>query len=320
MYGGFVSLVTHKNVTGFHLLPRSKVTGSSPTNSQHLWQSFPTESNPPTPIETKYTIWACSRFNRLNLPSETEFVQRVQQATNSKEKFSLLKDVKHECYYDILGEVIKVYDGATGVVSLYLSDYTANSFFFNYAWGQDDSDLAGRDGDVYGYTKSKRKSDQEWPGPYGKLTLQMTLFDEHAEFIRSNQDHIVNKWVLFKNVQIKYGKNGKKLEGFLRGDRMSFPGKVSIQIMETPKDSDIINPRWKEGIRRKYDWWKKFKEQKQQILDEAAGLGGKRKHENEEGSTKSGKQRRQEKRAAAFAKVAAAEARVVEKLDINKNS
>lgn len=280
-----------------------------------LWQNYPRSgSHFPTPPETLYVAWSYSHIDELYLPDTVEFQVRAQQAMNVKEKFSLLKDAKPDTFHDILGEVIKIYDGP-GMVTVYFSDYTANSLFYNYAWGGGGL-IETRDGDKYGYIPSKPKSAKDWPGPFGKMTIQITMFDGHADFIR---DQIkVNQWLLLKNVQLKYGRMGGCLEGVLRGDRGAFEGKVQIQIMEPSEEPEDNNVRWKEAVRRKHEWWKKFEKQKQDILNEA-GLGDKRKRGVEVVKKKS-KQRRKELRAAAGAKAANHDTKLPEPLDLNENS
>lgn len=233
-----------------------------------------------------------------------------------KHKFCLLKDVKPDSFYDILGEVVKVYEGS-GSMTVYLSDYTANNLFYNYVWGNAGA-AEPRDGDEFGYIKSKSKTAKEWPGPYGKMSIQITLFDNHADLIRDEKVH-AKQWLLLKNVQIKFGRMGGCLEGVLRGDRGAFEGKVQVRIIEQSGEPDQIDIRWKDAVRRKHEWWKKFEKQKQDILDEAAGLGDKRKR-GVDVVTKNARQRRKELRAAAEAKVAEAEARVAKRLDLNDNS
>jgi protection-of-telomeres protein 1 len=315
MWNGGISLLANY-ASEFHLLSASKIPRTLPQHSSVPWQSTPPlKSRLPTPTETSYVIWANSRIGELLLPEQEEFQSKSMKAMNVKDKFSLLKDVKPERFYNILGEVIRVYDGSAGTATLYISDYTANTLFYNNVWG--DGATEARDGDEFGYLKPKSRKPKDWPGPYGKMSIQLTLYDGHADFVREKVK--VNQWVLLNNVQMNFGKMGGCLEGFLRGDRDAFEGKVQVQVMEQSEEPDENDARWKEAVARKYQWWKKFKQQKQAILDEAAGLGDKRKRDDEEPLMNS-KQRRQERRAAAEAKVANAEAKVAKKFDLNENS
>jgi protection-of-telomeres protein 1 len=272
-----------------------------------------------------YVLWANDHVEEIALPSDHEYHERLIQANKpNKDKFSLLKHVNPNHFYDILGEIIKLHDSLQ-CMTLYLSDYTGNKNFFEYSEGADGIDGQGQEGDEYGYLKPKRKED--WPGPHGKLTIQLTLFDEHAQFVRERVKE--NTWVLMKNVQIKYGKTGGILEGFMRGDG----GKMNVTIVKVPgaaKDLQRSNeeedlrckenddPRFKGAVQRKMDWKKKFEKKHLGKLVESAGP--KRKHDDEGPSKSNSKKRREEKRAAGLKKIAAEETKTRLRLNLNENS
>jgi hypothetical protein len=108
---------------------------------------------------------------------------------------------------------------------------------------------------------------------------------------------------------------GGVLEGFLRGDQ----GRIGVKVIrqaEEPGENDV---RWVEAVKRKHQWWKRFKAQRKAILDESAD-GGNKKRVGEEPKKSNSKKRRREKRAAAEKKAAATEAKAMEQLDLNENS
>jgi protection-of-telomeres protein 1 len=247
----------------------------------------------------------------LDIPSDHEFEEKGKQAMNVKDKFSLLKDVKPGGFYNILGEVIKVHEVSSQAVAVYLSDYTENSQFYNHVSAADGADSEARDGDEFGYTKSKtKKTTNSWPGPYGKRSIQLTLYDGHANFLRDSVK--VEDWVLLKNVQIKYGKIGGVLEGYLRGDREAFEGQVRVQIMEQVEEPNDNDERWRAAVQRKLEYKEKQEKQEKQ------NSGGKRKHDDAE--PKNSKERRNAKRAATDKKVTASATKAKEKLGLNENS
>lgn len=270
-------------------------------------------------------LWAIDHVEEIALPSDHEYQERLIQANKSnKDKFSLLKHVNPNHFYDLLGEIIKLHDSLQ-CLTVYLTDYTANKNFFEYSEGIDGNDSQGQEGDEYGYLKPKRRDD--WPGPHGKLTIQLTLFDEHAQFVRERVKE--NTWVLVKNVQIKYGKTGGVLEGYMRGDG----GKMNVTIVKVPggaKDLQRSNeeedlrcketddPRFKEAVQRKMDW--KKKSEKKQLGKTVESVGAKRKHDGEGPPKSNSKKRREEKRAAALKKVAAEETKTKQRLNLNENS
>jgi protection-of-telomeres protein 1 len=312
MWSGSVSLLGNY-ATEIHVLQTKKIPEAISEAPKVPWQSYSYDSqnHRPTTVETSYVMWA-KNHGGLDLLSDTEFNEKKDRAMKVKDKFSLLKDVKDTCYYNILGEVIRVYDGSSNTVTVYLSDYTANSKFYNHAWGEGGEAVATT-GDKYGYLRpfSKPKAAKDWPGPYGKMCIQITLFDEHAIYVRESVK--VNQWVFMKNVHMKFGKTGGILEGDLHGDC----GKILVSVMEQADDPDgSVDEKWKKAVGRKLEYEQKFKKQKQDIQR----LGDKRKVGGEEPAKLNNKMRRKAERAAGLKKGAAAETRVMTNLDLNENS
>ncbi|KAF2190160.1 hypothetical protein K469DRAFT_699768 [Zopfia rhizophila CBS 207.26] len=145
------------------------------------------------------------------------------------QKLSLIKDLESGNFYDIRGQVVKVYSEITGV-DLYITDYTENNGLVLH---QDPQELANEDD---GYTPS---SVQKWQGPFGQLTLAIRLYDPHAAWATSNIRE--GDFVYVRNVRTKFGKSNK-LEGALHSDRDN-PLKVDIRKLTTQSDIDDINKR-----------------------------------------------------------------------------
>lgn len=316
MRNGVPSLLSSFS-TEFYLLPASRIPTATSgfSGSESLWQSYLSKRRSPTAAETAHVILANAQIPGMDLPSPQEFQEKSKQSVRVRDKFCLLTDVKPDGFYDILGEAIKIFDSSPETVTVYLSDYTENAKFYHYNWEEGKSS-GSRDGDEYGYAKSRPKGAKDWPGPYGKKTIQLTLYDGHADFVREQVK--VGNWVQLRNVQIKFGKIGGCLEGYLRGDRESLDGKVQVEIMKQSLESHENDPRWKEAVRRKWDEEEKFKLQKKQhLLEKAAGTKRKR---HEESTKSNSKTRRKERRAVAEGKAAAADATIMRKLDLNENS
>jgi hypothetical protein len=312
-WSGSVCLLTHWE-TVFHILPSSKIPESASLASSAPWRGYSGKNGgdpaSPTISETAYVIWAKSQ-SEITLPTTTEFQQKVLRSANIKDKFCLMRDAKENSFCDTIGEVIKVHDSGFDKVTIYFSDYTTNSMFYNYPWNEGQDETEDQDGDDYGYVKAKKKATGEWPGPFGKFCIQLTLWDGHARLVRESGIK-QGDWVHLTNVQVKTGHMGGLLEGFLRGDSKGVGGKIQVRKMEVSEDRDN-DVRWKDAIRRKREVWERFNVQKQALLDEASGL--KRK-----ASTKfNSKHRRKEKRAAAEKKVALSDAKAADNLDLNKN-
>ncbi|KAI6715797.1 hypothetical protein PZA11_006100 [Diplocarpon coronariae] len=303
MYIGSISLLTHWS-TQVHVLRSLKT-------SDVQWQSYPPKkTRPPDSAENNYVTWLKSQAQHVALPSTQDFQDQAIHATNIREKFSLLKSLKpNGKFHDILGEVVKIYDPKS-FLTVYVSDYTSNPKFYNYSSNVGEEASIIKDGDEHGYIKARSKTEQSWPGPFGRQTIQITVYDEHADFMRDNAT--VGRWVHLKNVQMKLGRDGGKLEGFMRGDK----GKINVRLIEP---SDNPDERWKDALRRKKDYLKKFESQKGQGITDEIDMGNKRKSENDEPSKLNSKQRRKERREAARRAAAELEARVAKKLDLNDN-
>ena len=210
-----------------------------------------------------------------------------------KEKFALLKDIACDKYHDLLGQVVKTYSQSDRV-ELYLTDYTSNNLLWNYEWGRDDDDDSGREGDTYNYVP-RTSSTNKWPGPFGKMTLTVTLWPPHSYFGRTHVKP--DDYVELRNVHIKYSKD-HKLEGVLHTDQRH-PDKVNVNIL----NGDDGDDRFKDVLRRKRDYLKKFQKSSESFVAEARGL--KRKHVEEAkplSKTAQKKKRKQEREQLAKAK------------------
>jgi protection of telomeres protein 1 len=315
MWNGVITLLANWS-SDIQVSPSAKIPPWLPNSSSLLSWTTPSKGILPSPTETAYAAWLFHHIDRSLFPEAKEFQEKSAAAMGVKDKYSLLKDIKAERFYDLIGEVIRVYE-RDGRVTLYLSDYTAHPLFYNNVWGGGEGDSSARDGDEYGYMKSQKKASNDWPGPYGKLSLQITVYDSHATFVREKVKN--GDWVILRNVQVKMGNLGGCIEGFLRGDRYSFDSKVQVQIIRRAEDAERNDVRWKDGLRRKLEWWDKFKKQKQRFLEEAQDSQGRRKLDDAEGSKPNSKKRRKEMRAAGEQKAAEIEKRTIERLDLNSN-
>ena len=219
------------------------------------------DSHTPSAQEHFYVSYLYHKIDKDDIPDEESFTERAARSLNVKDKFSLLQDVQDGRFCDLIAQVARephalMYD----MVTLYVSDYTENASFHPQIWeGLNESDSGG--GDQYGYTSgSIGMPKKEWVGPYGKMSIQITCYEPHASIIRSEVS--AGQWVALRNIQIKYGHDGRYLEGFLRGDRNSVS--TRLEILGT-HDRETIDPRLKDAIRRFRDYSKKKKSQIEDI-------------------------------------------------------
>jgi protection of telomeres protein 1 len=145
-------------------------------------------------------------------------------------------------FADLLGEVRKIYKNDWRV-ELTITDYTSHEALYDYAHASDGEQ--GRDGDPHGYIAGH----SGWAGPWGKMSLVVTVWDSHANFAR---EHVgFGNLVFLRNVQIGFDREGSKMEGKLRGDRYH-PEKIGISICKPQQAQD--DDRIKSLMKRKRDY------------------------------------------------------------------
>ena len=279
--------------TSWIVFPAASIPSQMPHSHVQLTHAKEARTASPSPVEIKHAIALCNSRDRstFTIPSPSPNNQAGASSSSApamtqgrREKFSLIKDVETDTYYDIVGQVVKLYP-SNGRVELYVTDYTSNNLLWNYEWGQDEG--IGREGDVYNYTR-RESSKKNWPGPFGKMTLTVTLWPPHSSFGEQNVKQ--NDFVHLRNVHIKWSKDSK-LEGVLHSDRY-YPDRVDVTILTNNESDDRV----KDVLRRKRDYTKKFESQAASFIGEARAL--KRKQEDESkplSKTQARKRRKQER-------------------------
>ncbi|KAM0558520.1 hypothetical protein ACHAPJ_004715 [Fusarium lateritium] len=227
----------------------------------------------PDSKESAFISHMYHNINRDRIPAEIEFESMVLTSANVREKFCLLQDVNEGRFCDIVAQVVRPWYDVGDKITLWVSDYTENSSFHHFQFNSE----GGRDGDPYGYTDkfTSTASTSDWPGPFGKRCMQVTCWEPHATAIRELKIEPLT-WVLMRNVQIKIGHSGANLEGFLREDRGAFGTKIGVQTLDLSSNSENVDPRAKEALRRKREYERKRTSQLKEII-EASKAGQKRK-------------------------------------------
>lgn len=256
----------------------------------------------PLPSDMEYAIFLCnsrdrSMFRKVSepysssagvLPPQSDSTVQASAPRLSRDKFSTIKDVQIDKYYDLVGQVVKIYP-SNGNVELYITDYTSNPLLYNYEWGRPAAeDVNSREGDEFGYA-SRNCANGKWPGPFGRHTLTVTLWPSHCYFAQSNVKE--NHFVYLRNVHIRYSKDAK-VEGSMHTDT-KYPDKVDVSVIKDHRDDDRV----KNVLRRKMEYSEKFKAQSHSFINDARGqkrkLGDDRKHMSKAQARR--KQRRQQK-------------------------
>lgn len=164
-----------------------------------------------------------------------------------KQKFTEIKDIQLPnkgglLYVELLGEVRKIFS-TDSRTELSITDYTSHSQLYDYHYGGDED---GRDGDQFGYIKDDLKL---WPGPWGRMTMSVTLWDAHHYFAVNSIKE--GDFVYLRNIRIGLDRSESKLEGRCNGDKQH-PSKVNVEVRKA-KDA-AQDELMKNLLRRKREY------------------------------------------------------------------
>ncbi|KAL7625293.1 hypothetical protein AAE478_004509 [Parahypoxylon ruwenzoriense] len=289
-YRGEVSLLTNRT-TSIHIYSASRIPRPPRSAIDALEAPLRGRDRPPTDKEHEYVAWLYHSIDKDSVPDAAAFETKIDQSRNYKNKFRILSDVRDQQFCDVIVNVIKDPFEQMDMATLWVSDYTVNEGFYNFSLDASDAS-EGRDGDPYGYTTVKNAASNNWPGPHGKRTMQVTCFGMQADFVRNEVR--AGNWVQLRNLNVKFGRNANNLEGFLREDRNAYGSGLQVDILATD-NPDNVDTRLKEAIRRKRDYEKDKKRRRRDPTSKENGQDNvkKRKAEGQKGK-KGSKAKRQE--------------------------
>jgi protection of telomeres protein 1 len=149
--------------------------------------------------------------------------------------------IDRDYYVDVLAEVRRIYSTDMRM-ELSVTDYTdENRNLYDY---KPENDNDGHDaGDKYGYIVNTHKA---WPGPWGRRTLNVTLWEPHRSYAIANIVH--GSLIQLRNVHVKQDPQGAKLEGIVHQDKL-YPDKVLVSTHK-PYEAETNEPL-RELLKRK---------------------------------------------------------------------
>ncbi|KAL8909455.1 MAG: hypothetical protein Q9171_005023 [Xanthocarpia ochracea] len=271
--------------TVWTVFPAASIPEKQPAGCTHLKFIKDKGSSAPTEEQMRYAIELCNSrdrgtYNSLSTdvtPAATNQTQTSVETPSTagtpssflgrREKFALVKDLQINMFYDLVGQVVKIYP-SNGVVELYITDYTSNNLLFDYSWGHGDDESSDL---------------PKWRGPLGKNTLIVSLFPPHSYSAQSNVKE--DQYVFLRNTRIKYSKN-LKMEGSLHTDRVN-PDRVDITIIRDTNDDRV-----KDILRRKLEYTKRWSRDKDAFVSLAQGQ---KRKQNEEPKLSKGQARKRRK-------------------------
>ena len=214
-------------------------------------------------------------FGERNHQRPSELKSFTHQSLNSDSaakrtaKFALIRDVEDSRFSDLVVEIIKIYPCTDGSVEIYVTDYTHNGLLFHYNSPKDDSEIYGTER-MHEYSGIQKRN--KWPGPFGKMTLQIKVWPPHATWLHENVKE--EEYVFLRNVRIKTSLDAR-LEGSLHADR-HYSNRIDVQLLK------LNDPEVAQILKRRQEYWKKLHSgsvENKKILITKAERGSKRKRQ-----------------------------------------
>ncbi|CAE7021893.1 hypothetical protein PTNB85_02430 [Pyrenophora teres f. teres] len=147
----------------------------------------------------------------------------------SSRKISLVKDLQLNTFYDVCVQIVNIFwHFGGGQVDLKVTDYTPNEHMHYFPDPEEG--------------KSLGISDNSFKGPFGFLTLSVTLYESNATWAQENAAN--GDYVYIRNMHVKMSP-ASKLEGVVHQDRER-PGKVDIHHLTSAPEIEAIDKRREE--------------------------------------------------------------------------
>ena len=177
------------------------------------------------------------------------FAPAGPRSMRMKDKFSLIKDVNVNQFYDLVVQVKDIYHTQYESCDVKVTDYTSNNLLREYRDGNKDDDDWAQDGDPYGHVPSLNKSRGKWHGPWGQLVLKVEVREPHKSYIRQNVE--VDDIVEMRNVRIKLGRD-QMMEANLYHDQHD-----REKVLVCKKKAESLN-HGPTLLARKDEYWAKY--------------------------------------------------------------
>jgi len=214
---------------------------------------MPDTARNPSDTEQRYVIalrnWGLENldFQPISAAPTTSLQSNPTSSMNqafSGPKLRPLKDIHDNGYYDLVGEVVRIWTSAN-YTTIYWTDYTSNKLVQSIA-SEDDPTHVHRDGDPYGYTEGMSIKRKAWPGPTGNMCLQIFLWPPHS--IWANNNIAERDLVFIRNVRVGKRTNMENLRADLNADKRH-PDQIDIRKLK------ISDPHCKELLERREQYW-----------------------------------------------------------------
>ncbi|KAI0581725.1 Telomere-binding alpha subunit central domain-containing protein [Pyrenophora tritici-repentis] len=148
----------------------------------------------------------------------------------SSRKLCLVKDLQFNTFYDVCVQIVHIYwHFGGGQVDMKVTDYTPNEHMHYFP-------------DPEEGTTWNHLSDKGFKGPYGYLTLSVTLYESNAAWVQENA--AVGDYVYLRNMHVRMSTAGR-LEGVVHQDK-DRPNQVDIRQLKSAPEIEAIDKRRQE--------------------------------------------------------------------------
>ncbi|KAJ5811605.1 hypothetical protein N7474_007906 [Penicillium riverlandense] len=148
--------------------------------------------------------------------------------------FTLIKDAQRNTITQLLGQVVTMNTYDSEKTILQITDYTSNALLIDY---KNNNDEGPEGGFIQPF----------WPGPWGQMVMQVTLWEPHAGYARENVK--VGDIVLLTYVHIKMRRASDILEAVVHEDKR-YNEKIHVRLYQDGHDE-----RTQELMRRRKEYW-----------------------------------------------------------------
>lgn len=229
---GRIECISDKSLTSITVFPSKMIPVPELSHAYQAGsQKLPCDSTSGAPQPTIPEQMAVIHLKHASRSSDRQLQQHavtITSKTRTTKRDSLIKDLQLNTFADVRAQVVNMYRyGMGGQMDMKITDYTANDALFYYADPEKETGFV---------------ADRHWKGPYGYLVLNVTLYEENANWAAANL--AVGEYVFIRNMRVKLS-GSSKLEGALHQDKLN-PSQIDIRVLRSATDIEEINKRREE--------------------------------------------------------------------------
>ncbi|KAJ4362473.1 hypothetical protein N0V83_010566 [Neocucurbitaria cava] len=205
-------------------IPIPELSQAYQAGSQRLLYTATHGTRDPTP-EEQMTVIHLKHAASGSVQQVRQHATTVSYNASARDRSSLIQGLCFDKFYDVCVQVVNTYYTLHSTVELKVTDYTSNENLFYYADPNEE--------DAFMVTN------KNWTGPYGQLTLNVTLYESNATWARENVS--IGDYIFLRNMRTKLSQRDK-LEGIVHQDPQK-PSQVDVRRLTNQKEIAEITKR-----------------------------------------------------------------------------